>query len=47
MDSPALPTITQLSEWTWEGTGEVTCNFFSARAQAAVRNNTDPRNFYG
>jgi hypothetical protein len=37
----------QLPEWTWSGTGEVTCNFFSARAQAVVRNNTDPRNFYG
>jgi hypothetical protein len=39
--------LMQLPEWTWEDTGEVTCNFFAARAQAAVRNNTDPRNFYG
>ena len=39
--------ILQLSEWTWSGTGEVTVNFFSARAEAVVRNNTDPRNFYG
>jgi hypothetical protein len=37
----------QLGEWTWDSVGEVTCNFFSARAQAVVRNNTDPRNFYG
>jgi hypothetical protein len=33
--------------WTWGCTGEVTVNFFSARAELVVRNNSDPRNFYG
>jgi hypothetical protein len=33
--------------WTWECTGEVTCNFFSARAMYVVRKQTNPANFYG
>jgi hypothetical protein len=37
----------QDSIWTWECTGEVTVNFFSARAQMVVRNQTNPANFYG
>jgi hypothetical protein len=37
----------QESIWTWACTGEVTVNFFSARAQYVVRNQTNPANFYG
>ncbi|KAF8059185.1 TCAF2 [Scenedesmus sp. PABB004] len=36
----------QRSAWTWGCTGEVTCNWFSARAEYAVRNQTDPATFY-
>jgi hypothetical protein len=37
----------QQGAWTWACTGEVTVNFFSARAQYVVRNQTNPANFYG
>jgi hypothetical protein len=33
--------------WTWGCTGEVSCNWFAARASAVVKNLTNPANFYG
>jgi len=37
----------QESIWSWKCTGEVTCNFFSVRAQYVLRNQKNPANLYG
>jgi hypothetical protein len=37
----------QIGEWTWDGTGEVTVNFFSAIQMQWANNITTPLNFYG